>query len=170
VRHKGELDRRVARELGLKSSDVSRVTDEFLQQITCLLKLHGVVTVDGFGRFRLVRVNPADGSTRKLTYGTFKKGERAGTRNVEVSPYARVHFSQSNGLKEELKMSQPKEEAMEKYGVDETATVNQEQLEKQAAKGCPECGSGLTKHGSVLKCDKCGTEPFERQPPGDGHG
>lgn len=51
---------------------------------------------------------------------------------------------------------------MEKYSVDETAGVSQEQLEKQAAEGCPTCGGELTKHGSVLKCDKCGTEPFEK--------
>jgi ribosomal protein S27AE len=55
---------------------------------------------------------------------------------------------------------------MEKYGVDESAGVDQEKLEKQAAKGCPTCGSKLEKHGSVLKCPSCGTEPFE--PPREG--
>ena len=58
---------------------------------------------------------------------------------------------------------------MEKYGVDESTGVNQQQLEKQAAKGCPDCGKELTKHGSVLMCPTHGTEPFER-PQDDSHG
>lgn len=49
---------------------------------------------------------------------------------------------------------------MEKYGVDEG--VDQEKLEKQAAHGCPKCGSDkVTLHGTVLVCPNCGTEPFE---------
>ncbi len=56
---------------------------------------------------------------------------------------------------------------MEKYAVDES--INGAQLEKQAAKGCPTCNSELTKHGSVLMCPNCGTEPFEQSstPPSD---
>lgn len=48
---------------------------------------------------------------------------------------------------------------MEKFGVNEG--VNQEALEKQAAKGCPVCGSAVETHGSVLMCPKHGSEPFE---------
>jgi nucleoid DNA-binding protein/predicted RNA-binding Zn-ribbon protein involved in translation (DUF1610 family) len=170
VRHKGEIDRRVARELRLRSSDVSRVTAEFLRQVADLLKVEGAVTLDGFGHFRVELVEPKNGGYRtNLTSGNFKKGARAGTRTVEVKPYVRVHFSQATKLKKDLKMSQPGSDQMEKYGVDETAGVNQEQLEKQAAKGCPSCGKELTKHGSVLMCPDCGSEPFE-QPQGDGHG
>lgn len=58
---------------------------------------------------------------------------------------------------------------MEKYGVDESTGVDQEQLEKRAAKGCPECGKELTKHGSVLMCPVHGTEPFEKPQEGS-HG
>ena len=58
---------------------------------------------------------------------------------------------------------------MEKYGVDETTGMDQEQLEKRAAKGCPECGKELIKHGSVLQCPHCGTKPFEHPPEGS-HG
>jgi len=169
MRHKGELDRRVARELRIKSSKVSRVTAEFLRQITQLLIEDGVVTLDGFGRFNAILVKPKNGYTTKLTRGTFKKGARAGTRMVGVGPYMRVHFSQSTKLKKELRMSQARSDEMEKYGVDETAGVNQEQLEKHAAKGCPSCGKELIKHGSVLMCPDCGSEPFE-QPRGDSHG
>jgi hypothetical protein len=48
---------------------------------------------------------------------------------------------------------------MEKLGVVET--VDQEELEKRAAHGCPVCGSQLEKLGHVLSCPKHGTEPFE---------
>jgi len=48
---------------------------------------------------------------------------------------------------------------MEKLGVVEGA--DQEQLEKKAAKGCPECGRPLVKLGQLLKCPTHGTEPFE---------
>ena len=51
-------------------------------------------------------------------------------------------------------------EEMEKYGVDEG--VDQENLEKKAAEGCPQCGAELTKQGSVLICPTHGTEPFEQ--------
>ena len=50
---------------------------------------------------------------------------------------------------------------MEKLGVDES--VDQEVLEKRAASGCPVCGRGLEKHGSVVACPEHGTEPFEEQ-------
>ena len=36
----------------------------------------------------------------------------------------------------------------EKYAVDEN--VDQEQLEKQAASGCPVCGKKSERHGNVL--------------------
>jgi len=48
---------------------------------------------------------------------------------------------------------------MEKLGVVEG--VDQESLEKQAAQGCPACGSTLVKLGQILKCPVHGTEPFE---------
>lgn len=54
---------------------------------------------------------------------------------------------------------------MEKYGVNES--VKQEVMEKAANQGCPECGSTLIKHGSVLVCPKHGTEPFEKEKDGD---
>jgi ribosomal protein L37AE/L43A len=51
---------------------------------------------------------------------------------------------------------------MEKFGVDEG--VDQEKLEKQAAHGCPKCGSDkVTRHGTVLVCEHCGSEPWEEE-------
>lgn len=52
------------------------------------------------------------------------------------------------------------EKEMSKYGVDEG--VDQESLEKSAAEGCPRCGSPVERHGNILRCPKCGTEPFEK--------
>lgn len=50
---------------------------------------------------------------------------------------------------------------MEKYGVNES--VDQEDLEKLAACGCPKCGRSVEKNGSVLICPTHGTEPFEKR-------
>lgn len=55
---------------------------------------------------------------------------------------------------------------MEKFGVDEG--VDQERLEKQAGQGCPKCGRTPTRHGSLLICPGCGSEPFETR--GDSNG
>lgn len=50
---------------------------------------------------------------------------------------------------------------MEKYGVDESTKGRD--LEKEASKGCPKCGSTQVKrHGNTLICPNCGTEPFEK--------
>lgn len=48
---------------------------------------------------------------------------------------------------------------MDKLGVDESGVEN----EKVAAEGCPKCGSKVQKHGNVLACPNCGTEPFEKK-------
>lgn len=54
------------------------------------------------------------------------------------------------------------EDTMNKYGVDEAVgTVSQETLEKQAMQGCPKCGGRVERHGRILSCANCGTEPFE---------
>lgn len=53
----------------------------------------------------------------------------------------------------------PEDNEMTKYGVDEG--TDQEALEKKAAGGCPKCGAKPTRHGNVLACPNCGTEPFE---------
>jgi tRNA(Ile2) C34 agmatinyltransferase TiaS len=57
-----------------------------------------------------------------------------------------------------------KETEMEKLGVQETEVggVSQETLEKQAMQGCPKCGGRVERHGRILTCAKCGTEPFEQ--------
>ena len=49
---------------------------------------------------------------------------------------------------------------MDKYGVDEGS--DQENLEKHAAQGCPECGKKLERHGKLLFCPAHGSGPFEQ--------
>lgn len=50
---------------------------------------------------------------------------------------------------------------MEKYAVDET--VDQVQMEKAAADGCPICGSRCLRHGNLLLCPNHGSAPFEKE-------
>lgn len=56
--------------------------------------------------------------------------------------------------------------SMDKFGVNEG--VDQAQLEKTAAQGCPKCGSGKVQvHGTILMCPNCGSEPFENLEKGE---
>jgi nucleoid DNA-binding protein len=100
--HRNEIDRRVARELGVARKTVSRITTEFLEQLSQLMAESGRVTIEGFGAFRVDRIKPAHPRTARLTKGVFKKGERGGSMSVEVSSYVRVHFSKSRKLKQLL--------------------------------------------------------------------
>lgn len=53
---------------------------------------------------------------------------------------------------------------MEKLGVHEDDELKKEaQDDAEKDPGCPGCGSGVEKHGNVLKCPDCGTEPFEKK-------
>jgi len=156
MRHKVILDREVAVELGVDQRKVSRVTAEFIRQLGLHLAEYGVLSIEGLGSFRIGPVDKPHEAT--LVTGTFKKNGRREVRKIEIPSYLRVHFSKGPTLKKLLD-EQYKESTMEKYGVDEN--IDQENLEKKAAKGCPECGSKLTKHGSILVCPKHGTEPFE---------
>jgi hypothetical protein len=47
---------------------------------------------------------------------------------------------------------------MDKYGVDESKN---DKMKKFASGGCPKCGAKIERHGDVLMCPNCGTEPFE---------
>lgn len=159
---KDKLDRAVAMSLLIDRREVRVITQEWLAQLRLLLAQEEAASIEGLGRFKVQIVTPKPGNTRELVTGNFRAGKGTATRTVEVSRYSRVDFSQSNILKKILN----KEPDMEKYAVDEG--VNQEKLEKVAAKGCPECGAGLTKHGSVLLCPTHGSAPFE-MPQGSGN-
>ena len=103
MKQKGELDRRVARELRMKSADVARVTTEFIRQVSYLLAEAGFVTIDGLGSLKVVVYRPAQWMV--LTGGNFKKRVRRKVSKVEVMSYLRVQFSKSTKLKELLNES-----------------------------------------------------------------
>lgn len=159
MKHKTSIDRAVAAELGMPRTDVSRVTAEFIRQLGLHLADIGRLSIEGLGRFRVEKVSHPKVYT--LVTGTFKKGERTETRRVAVLSFIRVHFSKGPTLKKLLN-EHYKESPMEKYGVDES--VNQEQLEKKASEGCPECGRKPAIHGNVLICPEHGSKPFESEP------
>ena len=154
------LDTEVARRLSMPPRAISLITAELAQVIVKTLVEGITVRYDGLGTLRPCRYNVY--RLVQLQGGRTKKGGRSGKRRVVVRQQLRVCFSKSSVLKKELSMTNQRDEGMDKYGVDETAAISQEALEKRAAKGCPECGKPLTKHGSVLICPKHGTEPFEK--------
>ncbi len=160
MKHRTELSRRTARELGYNPRYTSAVIREFLSQCSEFLCENGVLVLDDFGRLVVEVVQ-----TRQPVRMQLKEGAESVTREVEVDRYIRVHFSKSRTLKRILD-EHYLEEPMEKYGVDTSTDKDDEQLEKQAADGCPDCGSTLTKHGSVIACPKCGTAPFEAKKDG----
>jgi len=167
VKHKGELDRRVSRELHIPVVDVSRITSEFIRQIRELIVEAGFAIVDGLGALKadVVYRKRAPANYVYLPGGTFKKGEKTKVTELRVGPsYIRVHFKKAAKLKEMLNDAFKEDPKLfEKYAVDE-GTGDQKQLEKQASKGCPECGKKPTVHGSVLLCPVHGSKPFETPP------
>lgn len=86
----------------------------------------------------------------ELFLDSFGKFHRAGPK---------VFFRKSRRLRTFLE-----EIAMEKLGVDEGA--DQEEMEKAATQGCPECGATVEKHGRLLSCPNHGTAPFEKKTAG----
>lgn len=57
-------------------------------------------------------------------------------------------------------MEKKSDEGMTKLGVSER--LDEEKMEKAAAKGCPICAATCTRHGNILSCPTHGTEPFEK--------
>ena len=153
------IDRAVAAELGVSSTTVSRITAEFIRQFGLHLAEYGRISLEGLGRFWVKKI--LSPRVNVLMTGTFRKGESTATRRVVVPWYLRVHFSKGPTLKKLLD-KQFKESLMEKYAVEEN--INQEQLEKKASEGCPECGRKPTVHGRVLICPEHGSAPFEPEP------
>jgi len=150
MKRKRDLDMLVAADLGVTLQDISLVTDMFLRHTRAAIVEEGIVHLDGFGKFRL-----SEQPNSKLT---LKKKGGEGITTVEAPPKLRVHFSKAPVFRRQLRESR----TMEKYGVNET--IDQD-LEKRAAQGCPKCGTKPSRHGAVLVCRNCGTEPFESPPP-----
>ncbi len=163
MKHLSEISRRTARALGYNNRYASRVIREFIRQSSDFLRENGVLVLDDFGRFTVVATD-----VQRTVELLHKVGKENVTREVEVDRYVRVHFSKSRTLKRLLDEHYLENDMceMSKYGVDTSTGKDDEKLEKLAADGCPDCGSDLTKHGSVIACPKCGTAPFEAKPDG----
>lgn len=149
---KREIDIEVARQLGKTKKSVSRITRVFLHEVMKELVNLNVVHLEGFGELE-VMVYKCDKETTLQPHGVpmklrTKKKYRVSFR--KTAPFTRAIRARYGG-------AQRVEETMEKYGVDEQGT----EQEKVAQKGCPNCGGAVEKHGNVLACPKCGTEPFE---------
>lgn len=145
---KTELDIEFARLAGLPRREAGQLSALYLQVLSSHLAALHSIQLPGLGRF-----NISVSTTRKLNM--FKQGIRK----------IRVSFAKSDPLRDAHKQ-RSKELDMEKYGVDEN--VDQQQLEKQSAQGCPKCGRTPTRHGALLMCPNCGSEPFEARSTGNG--
>ncbi len=148
-----EVTAKVARALRVPVKQVREITKEFFYQSAEYLAENHVLMLEGLGVLRL-----------HVEHLTSKRVKRLGKRtrrhrSLRVAYRTRVYFTKSQRLKE-LALRHA-EEDMDKYGVDESK--NSEQLEKQAAQGCPECGSPVKKHGAVLICPVHGSAPFEEK-------
>jgi nucleoid DNA-binding protein/predicted RNA-binding Zn-ribbon protein involved in translation (DUF1610 family) len=148
----------VADELHLDTPTCRAVVREFLRKSAKFLAENGAMTLEGLGSFR-VSVRQVS-NTARLRYKRRTGGRYPKMREVSISRAVHVSFTKSERLAR-LARDYLEEHDMEKLGVDEG--TNSEQLEKQAAAGCPDCGLKVEKHGKVLSCPRCGTEPFERE-------
>jgi len=167
VTRKAELDRRISADTGYPLWVVTAVTEALVRHLRVAIAENAGAYLEGLGRFSL-RVSTG-GKRVVLVRGNFKRGVRLGKLVLDVPFKVHVNFSKSptfkaylaEKIKLERNMTDPKEveEEMCKYGVDEA--VDQEDLEKQAARGCPRCGAAPTRQGKVLLCPVHGSEPFE---------
>jgi nucleoid DNA-binding protein/ribosomal protein S27AE len=154
VNRKHDFDVEVAVVLGMRTDEVSRVTTAFLEQVRRAITETGFAYLRGFGRFQVAHETGGKRQTVEL-----KSVHSGGTRTVDVEVKHRVHFKRARPFANQIHTQWALEQNMEKHGVDEQ--VDQEKMEKMAAEGCPNCGSKLERHGKVLLCPKCGSEPFE---------
>lgn len=154
---KGTLDVQVAKELGLKPTEVSAITAVFLEKVRNELVELNTVELTGFGFFRM---SVRGGGTDNL----LPVGKNALPVTVTSQKKYHVSFRKSGpftrALRERYRDSVvEKTMSFEKYGVDEAGAEN----EKKASQGCPVCGAKVERHGNILACPKCGTEPFEQK-------
>lgn len=133
--NKRDLDEKVAVILGIPRAEVAVITATFMRVLSHHLLDHGPVKVDGFGTFSLQKWNDLVHIQVRRSY-----------------IFTRIHRLKNMAKSEE-------EDQMDKFAVVED--IDQEKLEKQAAQGCPECGSKVERHGTTLICPKCGSAPFE---------
>lgn len=155
---KREVDRKVAEILGMKSADVSRVTEAFLRQVNEHLAEGDAVSLAKVGTLKVVRRagRKVQGFASVSYHGVPK------TIEVDAKYYLKCKKAPelTNAIRAKLRAGSQKEKVMDKYGVDEKADEN---LEKKAAEGCPVCGKKPVRHGTILMCPEHGSEPWEKE-------
>ena len=157
---KKDLDHQVAKDLGMRQEEVARITGAFLRLVMYGLCDTQEVNLQGFGRFKMREKKQRD--NRYVGLETGLGGEKNRTRAVAVTRMFTVYFHKARAFKEviwSIYGKQGQEDTLEKYGVSEE--VGQVDLEKKAAEGCPACGRKVERHGDVLICPHCGSQPFE---------
>lgn len=147
---KSPLDATVADITGVPQKTVTAVTRVFLEEIMRRVAKTGEVHLPGFGVFKIM-VRHGKRSP-PLYQGKQQK------RCVHDKQYV-VFFRKSQNFKKLVLAFLKDEETMDKLAVEED--VDQEELEKRAEAGCPECGKELERHGKTLICPVHGSEPFE---------
>lgn len=155
MRVKPDIDKVVSRLSGQPSSLVTQITRLFLEELANAIVDDERVQLSGFGTFRLYTREGKRAPTLKLVSGS-------PTQYPHEVQYV-VGFSKAIPFRNRLigRRGKGADRVMEKYAVDEE--VDQEKLEKAAASGCPNCGRKPEKHGKILVCPSCGSEPFEKK-------
>ena len=143
---------------GVPSPVVRQVITAFIQEVKRGLIEDGSVSIERFGRMRLMRQKAH----------VLHRYTKEGTVATPVPFRIRLMATKCGYFKKQIHDYIKDGEAMEKYGVDER--LKQEEMEKAAAEGCPVCGKALVQHGSVLLCPTHGTEPFEKEKHGKSKG
>lgn len=159
---KSELDGRVAELLGMETRAVAAVTTLFLDEALRALVAEGNVLLNGLGRMRLIRRT----GQKRVVLNTGGPNSKCKDKiMVDVPAKYFIGFTKAPRLTRAIheRYNERTRPYMEKYGVDEE--VEQEKLEKAAAEGCPKCGAKVARHGTILVCPNCGTEPFEEKKP-----
>jgi len=148
---KAALDQRVAAMLDVPVEGVACITSAFLREARDELVELNTVVFDGMG---VLTMSVRAGKTDNL--------HPTPTTSVTATSEKKYHvtFKKTAPFRQALRRRYRDvvvEKNMDKLGVDETGSEN----EKKASEGCPKCGSKVERHGNVLACPKCGTEPFE---------
>lgn len=135
-----DLVERVAGKSGMSRRETLKVIHNFIELMSeHLTKTGDYIRLPGLGSFYL-----RDTKERVLFGGTRKS---SGRRVLK--------FRECRKVKKEL--------AMEKYGV----VIDDEKVKTAGdKKTCPKCGGRVYHENGFPKCEKCGTEPFEKKPEG----
>lgn len=157
MKKKQDLILEVQQQTGYPFKEIKDITAVFLEVLMRAIAEEDQVQLSGFGSFRVITKTGSWSPTLKKAVNREVLGEQTVPHNKQHM----VSFAKGSVLRGMIHYARgkPSEDAMDKYAVDED--VDQEDLEKKANDGCPECGRKVEKHGRTLMCPVHGTEPFE---------